>query len=544
MSHSKTKNHGQAFWGVVAALAVVALVYTSFSDTVGGQTSAGAPSEPRNFVGTATETGVNLTWVAPRNGTPTGYVLQYEPVLSSGRPTTVNLDHKATSYTTLIDWSAGAYTFALHATSAAGDGAVATVTVDPLEEETAEIIGLDVSVSGTTASFSWTTDPIDADVQAILRYSLVESMLKSKSEIVNPDRDGIYTLNAANLLSCTQYWYTLDIYTQAGKGGLGLEIVDSQSGTFRVYGCKGGSDMLSVKADRVTTSQSSALNVENGNSRLTVIAPSNVVSGEGLFLQAAKLEKEKVESDISVPSGRVWIGESAYSIKAMVDENSEFSNGFENPVEVKMEYNTADLPEGIDENTLTIWHHENGNGWMPLNSCTREKNGSTGVVTCLTGSFSIFGLFGQPASQGGNGGDGGNENNGGATPPPAQTGSSSSTVIGSVAVLPTQPTQPVAPTQTTPSTSNKFTRNLWRGVTHNEVKILQETLNKLGFTVSSSGAGSTGSETTFFGPLTEQAVIKFQEAYMEQVLAPFGLRSGTGYFGQLSRNMMESLMGN
>jgi hypothetical protein len=536
MSHSKTKNHGQAFWGVVAALAVVALVYTSFNDRVGGQVGA-LPAAPKDFAGVATRTGVDLSWTPP-TGAITGYVLEYGPVIRQVSMTTVNIDRRANTHSIpSIAWNEGPHEFALYATNANGSGQPATIIIEPLGSggsDEVRIRGLDVSVSGTTASFSWDVDSSDKDIYGKISYSLVKDMTRSKPITVLENR-GSYSADISSLLACTQYWYTVQIIAEADRGD--DEILDSESGTFKVYGCKGESEMLSVMSDRVTPSQSNTISLENGNSRLTVVTPTGAAPGAGVFVQAAKLERDKVESDISVPSGRTWVGESAYSIKAMVNENVEFSNGFDNPVEVSMEYNVSDI-SGLDEESLTIWHYENGNGWMPLNSCVRERSGSTGTVTCLTGSFSIFGLFGQEEEQGGNGGDE-------ETPPtPPSQSSSGSTVVGSVAVLPTQPTQPVAPTQTTPSTSNKFTRNLWRGVTHNEVKILQETLNKLGFTVSSSGAGSTGSETTFFGPLTEQAVIRFQEAYMEQVLAPFGLRSGTGYFGQLSRNMMESLMGN
>jgi len=52
---------------------------------------------------------------------------------------------------------------------------------------------------------------------------------------------------------------------------------------------------------------------------------------------------------------------------------------------------------------------------------------------------------------------------------------------------------------------------LKKGMTHAQVKILQTILNKDPETmISSSGAGSPGSETEFFGSLTEKAVIKFQ----------------------------------
>ena len=58
-----------------------------------------------------------------------------------------------------------------------------------------------------------------------------------------------------------------------------------------------------------------------------------------------------------------------------------------------------------------------------------------------------------------------------------------------------------------------FQNNLSIGMTSPDVKQLQIRLNKLGFTVSTSGAGSLGHETNFFGPATFSAVRKYQTAH-------------------------------
>ena len=59
---------------------------------------------------------------------------------------------------------------------------------------------------------------------------------------------------------------------------------------------------------------------------------------------------------------------------------------------------------------------------------------------------------------------------------------------------------------------HNFTLTLRRGITGEEVRQLQIFLNGHGYLVSSFGAGSPGKETTYFGALTKQAVIKFQQA--------------------------------
>ena len=79
--------------------------------------------------------------------------------------------------------------------------------------------------------------------------------------------------------------------------------------------------------------------------------------------------------------------------------------------------------------------------------------------------------------------------------------------------------------------SHVFTRVLKLGSTGTDVKYLQIFLNDNGFTVTSTGIGSKGNESTYFGPATYKALIKYQEYYAKDILTPYGLTKGTGYFG-------------
>jgi hypothetical protein len=70
----------------------------------------------------------------------------------------------------------------------------------------------------------------------------------------------------------------------------------------------------------------------------------------------------------------------------------------------------------------------------------------------------------------------------------------------------------IVPTVSSALTVPPLSRILRVGSTVDDVKVLQKQLNVLGFSVATQGAGSVGSETTFFGLRTRLAVIVFQKS--------------------------------
>ena len=68
-----------------------------------------------------------------------------------------------------------------------------------------------------------------------------------------------------------------------------------------------------------------------------------------------------------------------------------------------------------------------------------------------------------------------------------------------------------------------------------EVSSLQECLAQI------PGVYPEGTVSGYFGPKTRTAVIKFQEKYAEDVLAPIGLSKGTGKVGPLTRKKLDAL---
>jgi len=88
----------------------------------------------------------------------------------------------------------------------------------------------------------------------------------------------------------------------------------------------------------------------------------------------------------------------------------------------------------------------------------------------------------------------------------------------------------VATPSVTPAGKYMFTRNLSLGMSGDDVKELQKYLNTHGYVIATSGAGSIGNETIYYGYATRAAVMKLQSAN--------GI-SPVGYVGALTRAVLN-----
>lgn len=84
-----------------------------------------------------------------------------------------------------------------------------------------------------------------------------------------------------------------------------------------------------------------------------------------------------------------------------------------------------------------------------------------------------------------------------------------------------------------------FNKNLRPQMTDKDVYELQKFLNNNGFILSNEGVGSPGNETDYFGTLTQNALIKFQNNFKKEILEPINIEEGTGVFGEMTREFVN-----
>lgn len=83
---------------------------------------------------------------------------------------------------------------------------------------------------------------------------------------------------------------------------------------------------------------------------------------------------------------------------------------------------------------------------------------------------------------------------------------------------------------------SSISNNLYYGLrSNNQVRCLQQFLKDQGFYPEGIISGN------FLG-LTKQAVIRFQEKYHNEILAPLGIKNGTGYVGSRTREKINQLL--
>lgn len=401
------------------------------------------------------------------------------------------------------------------------------------------ISSIATSTATTTATITWNTNEL---ASTRLWYSLDTQYASSTAEADLSPRVLSHSVSLSDLVACTQY--NFKVVSRDSFSNYATSTAD----TFITTGCAGGVSPSSVSSQVVAVSGTATSTVTDTDRSLSVVTPANFTStSSSVVIQIKGMDSDTVLGSIGSPSGSLLSGaDIVFNVTALIDNTTELDS-FDIPVTVTYTYTDADI-EGLDESTLSMYHYKNS-AWSELDDCSVNVNSNT--ITCTAPHFSIFAIFGSrlvvtqsvaasslpwcsgPQAPGWNA----SLPNGGCDTPIHMT---------TVAVLSSTPSisQEEIPSSVT---SNKkcsvyvFNRTLRQGSKGEDVRELQKLLNCLGFLLANDGPGAPGSETNLFAERTYNAVVRFQEAYAQDILVPLNLEKGTGIFAQSSRKKAGQL---
>ena len=264
----------------------------------------------------------------------------------------------------------------------------------------------------------------------------------------------------------------------------------------------------------------------------SVVLPANAVSADTTISVVPTVSSDSALTSAvaAVPSGSGLIGGYAYNYSA-ADSSGAVVTSFESNVTVTMTYTDSQI-SGYDESSLVI-NYWDAVAWQ-WTALSTVVNTATNTLTATTDHFTYFAIIGQESAA---------EDISTMTIAELEAKIVELQALIASAMAQLAALLGASPITGIPSTFS-FTANMSQGQASESVKYLQIVLNSSSDTkVATTGVGSLGYETNYFGSLTKAAVIKFQEKYHSQVLAPWGFTSGTGFVGSTTREKLNSLLG-
>ena len=356
--------------------------------------------------------------------------------------------------------------------------------------------------------------------------------------------------DSTGLSAGTVYYYKIAALNASGESAASSAVSENTA----VAGSGGGGAVTppaaTVTTPTTTNGTVAATVAGGGETTLTtsggatakVSLPANAVSAETSVAVTSVTNAAAVSGGGEAPAGKTMAA--SYSLSATTSGTAVTS--FSQAVTVTFTY-TADQITGLDETSLKIYRWT-GTEWEAL---TTTVDVATNTLVATTTNFSYFAIMGETPATGEVAGD---------TTPVVDTTDTTSTdttkpisemtvpeleallqtLIAQVAALQAELALLLGDTPASCS-GITFSRGLAVGATGSDVKCLQALLNQSVDTqVASSGVGSLGNETSYYGSLTATAVGKFQT---KKGVAASSADGGYQYVGPKTRTQLNSLLG-
>lgn len=470
-----------------------------------------------SIASTTTDTTATVTWTTNENASST---VRYGATSSYGSASTTPTYQTSQSITLTSLSPATTYHFRVESSDSSGNLATSsdyTLTTSAAVGSTPTGVTFTPTATGGTAT--WTT--------AIAASSRLAVGLTSTFSSTTPERDisprvTSHSVSITGLPSCTRFYYA--VYGATASGG----VATSSTSTFVTEGCTGSATVSATGDNTITTAAGGSLTED----ALSLTVPSGFTgTSSAATFQAHRLDAVAFFASAGAPTGKSRVGETVYALKALIDATTTLS-AFSAPITVSLSYSAGDV-NAVEESSLWIYRYD-GTQWHALTACVVDTVQRT--VTCETSGFSDFSLFGTARANTASARRAGGgftlearikflREHGDASLIPqlvAQYSGASTTVSATIV-----------------RTVGTISATLRPRMTHAEVTVLQTYLNTHGYTVATSGPGSPGKETTYFGIKTELALKRFQEANAARVLIPAGLHQATGIVGPFTRALIN-----
>ncbi len=370
------------------------------------------------------------------------------------------------------------------------------------------ISNINTSVSTSTVTITWETDE---NATRLLNYGLDSGLGISTSNNKLP-RDTNHSISLTNLIPCNEYNFAVE------SRDTNLNSVISPTDIFSTF-CTGDSEVGGSTSETIIVSSGGSLN----NDIFSLLIPVDVKTNESsLVFKINEFNNSNFASIAGTPLGKVRVVDRVFNLSAIVDATTTITS-FDSPIEITMTYADSDV-SSIDESSLAIYRYDEIS-WNKLSNCLVDVSANT--VTCETSQFSDFALFGEEIVI-------------------SETEDKERIIGGGIRFgckdkdalnydYFSSHDQRLCQYENDfliiKNTTYNFTKDLGYGDIDKDVRDLQKLLNSIGYFVANTGVGSPNNETNYFGQLTRQALIKYQQ---ENNITP-----AIGYFGPITRNLLN-----
>ncbi len=232
-----------------------------------------------------------------------------------------------------------------------------------------------VETTSNTAVVTWqTTTP----TTSIVQYDVHQRSLHGENSSLEYETD--HSITITELVPCTTYFFFV-----TGEDASRSSYA-SDSRYFNTVGCIGDVTSSSV-GDLVSPENINEFTFDD--SRVSLVSQPGSVQRDSVF-QVKQISVSSVDRVVGCPAGAKPVGENAYDIKLL--ENYDTVADLQTPVSVTIDYDQEDLGS-VDEETMSLYHYTEGEGWVKLNSCSVNTDEKT--LTCQLNSFSKFMIMGE-----------------------------------------------------------------------------------------------------------------------------------------------------